>query len=201
MTVIIALLKNSPFKFDTFQVFLAELTIFVDHEYNHAKLEKEVDSWIAKRGMSSSGRYIGNPLFEATGSGASSTQTTSKSSGFFQDISDSANASVNSTSARRQAFSFAYSADSDSAPTAETTSRHHLRNQHHLPFSLDSPLDGVATASSRYLGVPNSYSSNIEATRFSLDSLPHSSRESNKLSFSRHHSVDSPEHVRRSQFR
>lgn len=150
--------------------------------------------------MSSSGRYIGNPLFEATGSGASSTQTTSKSSGFFQDISDSANASVNSSSARRQAFSFAYSADSDSA-TAETTSRHHLRNQHHLPFSLDSPLDGVATASSRYLGVPNSYSSNIEATRFSLDSLPHSSRESNKLSFSRHHSVDSPEHVRRSQFR
>ena len=149
--------------------------------------------------MSSSGRYIGNPLFEAT-SGAipsTSTQTSSKSSGFFQDISDSA--SVN-TSQRRQAFSFAYSADSDSA-TAESTSRAHLRNQRQLPFSLDSPpLDG-ATANSRYLGVPNSYSSNIESTRFSLDSLPHSSRESNKLPFSRHHSVDSPEHVRRSQFR
>lgn len=149
--------------------------------------------------MSSSGRYIGNPLFEAT-SGAipsTSTQTSSKSSSFFQDISDSA--SVN-TSQRRQAFSFAYSADSDSA-TAESTSRAHLRNQRHLPFSLDSPpLDGAA-ANSRYLGVPNSYSSNIESTRFSLDSLPHSSRESNKLPFSRHHSVDSPEHVRRSQFR
>ena len=149
--------------------------------------------------MSSSGRYIGNPLFEAT-SGAipsTSTQTSSKSSGFFQDISDSA--SVN-TSQRRQAFSFAYSADSDSA-TAESTSRAHLRNQRQLPFSLDSPpLDG-ATANSRYLWVPNSYSSNIESTRFSLDSLPHSSRESNKLPFSRHHSVDSPEHVRRSQFR
>ena len=132
--------------------------------------------------MSSSGRYIGNPLFEATASVPTSTQTTSKSSGFFQDISDA--------TSRRQAFSFGYSADSPS------TTRH--RRSNHL-FSLDSPE--IDSRTGRYLGVPNSYSSNVETARFSLESLP-PSRESSKLPFSRHHSVDSPEQVRqRSQFR
>ena len=151
----------------------------------------------------SGGRYIGNPLYEASASAPTSTKTTSKqppqasgvnpgisglnpvSGSLFQDISAASNsASANGAASRRQAFSFAYSDN-------ETR----LRNRSHL-FSLDSPLD---SSTSRYLEVPSSYSTDsTSATRFSLDSL--GSRENAKLSF-RHHSVDSPEHIRRNQFR
>ena len=153
--------------------------------------------------MSTSGaaRYIGNPLFEASVTTVpTSTQTTSqqppsgvsntdrnsqRNPSYFQDISSTTTAAaVEAAASRRQAFSFGYS---------ETESR--LRSRPNL-FSLESPLE----SSSRYLEVPNSYSTDSAsgATRYSLDSL--GSRETNKLSF-RHHSVDSPEHVRRSQFR
>ena len=150
---------------------------------------------------SGAGRYIGNPLFEAASvtTVPTSTQTTSKQpqasgvsntdrggtqrSSFFQDISTGR---PEAAASRRQAFSFTYS-DAESS---------RLRSN---LFSLDSPLESSV---SRYLEVPNSYSTDSAsaATRYSLDSLgSRGQSEANK--FLRHHSVDSPEHVRRSQFR
>lgn len=128
--------------------------------------------------------YIGNPLFEASTVASTTTTSTISSASYYNQ---------HDVVSRRQAFVYGSASGSEAFYGSEQPGIR-LRPRSHDMFNTPYGYENGAQAgsSSRYLDVPStsyrySVDGNLRTTPLTASSL-------------RHHSIDSPEHARRSRY-